>query len=839
MNQSKLLLSCLFLLLASSLAAQVFFDRRYGVNTENFEQSTSAVLAPDDGMLIYGVLEENYALRFFMQRLDSSGVELWRKTYPHLATGLPSAVISAAGGGYLATGAVLNPDDGSYDAVLLHIDEGGDLLWHKTFGDEATNIGMALCQLADGTVVVMGSTVVSDNTAAFFQAAFTVAGAMTHYVESPAANEVTEVRMTATADGGYAAVLRSGFSFFSPTSAAAIKYDAMHEVQWSGSISGMSIYTGSTIANLYDLKATDTGVLFCLGTQAGALHLIHRANSNAAVLWSRRQHSGNVSSAAVHSYDDGTIGVAAHSFPFFYKRLSATDGSTLDSAGVPFLQSLIIGQDALYVFGAGRSLYLFGNISTSTGEQYIVNRIDVSGVPAVLWRESFGVSTTNEDETGHDIASTPDGGFVLAGVRKDTLGEDAVWVLKADPHGTVLWERVITIGADIFSDAEIGSVNVDAAGNIAVFAASDRFEAEFHLLKLSPGGNLLFDKLILATNYSSDFFRAYPLPDAGYIACIDPDNPEMPMLIRLDQNGNMVWQKQYNGSLLGDVLALPNGHFVGAGGKGGQPWLFEVDEAGNLVWEKTYVVAPFAMLVSLAHSSDGFLLATGVAGNAAGTQYDALALKANPAGGAPEWHKTFSQGANSYWIGYTILPTSGGGMCMTGFSLAPPANPDFITSSFFRQRISVSWLDADGNALSHQLFGNDATRPFGQNADLTPGGVVFCGTTDLSSSMQDAWVVKVAPVTVASREPQAAGNLQLTPNPASSTALLSLSSPYRGAVQAQIFDARGQAVATFHADKPAEIWTAPLALESYPAGIYQVVVSTSEGRISRKLVVHR
>lgn len=836
MFQPKRFLPILVFFLTISLQAQILFERRYGINTDNFEYTGGAALAPDGGMVLYGNTEQGHTLQFFLQKLDTSGVEVWRQEYGQLASGAAAGVVSADGGGYWATGAVLNPADGSYDALLLRTDENGNYLWHKTYGNQATDIGLAICRLAGGQIAVLGSTTMPDNSAAHFQAVFDPAGNLVHSASFAADNEVVDIKATATSDGGYAAVVFAGFDFFSQTSVRAIKYNAAYAQQWSGSVGSMSIYTGSNITDLFDLKATSTGVLFCLQTEAGA-HLVHRANGNAAVLWSKRLRSTYTEGAAVQPYANGTIGVVSHSFPYVYKELSA-DGATLDSVGVLFFP-LAPSFDIRYLMPGAQRVYLYGN---APGDQdtYSAARISVAGTPALLWQQSFGNFAPNEDETGDAVAGTTDGGFVLVGTRLDTLGDAAVWVLKADPQGAVLWEKLYSIGTGVFNNARLGSVKVDAAGNAIVLAASSFSDPEYHLLKISPAGVLLFDKIIATSGYYAESFRAYPLADGGFIACITLEEDEfIPSLVRVAPNGNVLWAKEYDGTQLNDVTPLAGGNFACAGVKNGKPWVFGVDAAGNLQWEQTYSVSAVGILYSITQTSDGYLAAVGAAGNASETQIDALALKASATDGALFWHKTFNKGANSFWFATTALPTPGGGVCMTGVFLEPPANVDLI-SAFFRQRVSVSWLDAAGNPLAHQGFGNDATRPVSGNADLAAdGNIIFCATIDPGTALQDAWVVKVKRVTVAAGEPDLAGALALAPNPASDETHIQLASPYRGPVWVQVFDLQGRQMTAFNSEKNAENWSAAVLLRHWPVGLYQAVVRTPEGQEVLKFAVQR
>jgi hypothetical protein len=366
-------------------------------------------------------------------------------------------------------------------------------------------------------------------------------------------------------------------------------------------------------------------------------------------------------------------------------------------------------------------------------------------------------------------------------------------VFRADPQGSVVWEKMFDIQKDAFDDARIGSVKTDAAGNIIVLAASSFTDADYHLLKLSPNGDLIFDKIIDSAAYDAEFYRAYALPDGGFIACItiDDDTQLIPRLIRI----------------------------------------------GNLLWEKIYTEVAYGGLFSMTLTTDGYLAATGGAWDASGIAARALALKADAGDGSLIWQKQFSKGDKGYWLGTAALPAPSGGMCFMGTLLQPPANADLF-SAIFRSRVSISLVDADGNLVSEQTFGNDATRPIGQSAAGTSDGyVIFCATVEAGSSLQDAWVVKTAFNTVSATKTIPTVDFSTYPNPASGNTRLSLHTPYTGPVQIRVFDAAGREVTRMRGEKDTGNWNMNLPLRGLQTGTYRIQVVTNEGQGVRTIVV--
>ena len=832
MKKQLLLTALLALLNGATLCAQILFEQRYGINNDDHEFAGGGALSADGGLLLCGSTEQDKTHHLFVQKLDSAGVEVWYKLYTQLGSGNLFGIIAAAGGGYIVSGYALNPANDSYDALLFHIDENGNLLWVKTYGTDAADIGLAACQLNNGNLVLLGGTTQADNTPAHFRAIFDPAGNLLSSKIFTTASDVTTISAIATADGGYAAAVSSGnFS----SAVRIIKYEAGLNEQWSGPLTAYNILTNSTISTLYDLKPTADGFLLCV--QAGnGVHLLHIGPA-AGPLWTKRVHTGFPYGAGIQTYPDGTIFMAAHAFPFIFKTMAA-DGATLDSVGTPFL-TLASSNSAQYVFQADRGVYLFGITPPGLFRGYTADRVTVTGAPAAAWSKTFGQDMPDEEETGDAITATAGGGFVLAGTRQDSSGNNDVWVFRADPQGSVVWEKMFDIQKDAFDDARIGSVKTDAAGNIIVLAASSFTDADYHLLKLSPNGDLIFDKIIDSAAYYAEFYRAYALPDGGFIACItiDDDTQLIPRLIRIGANGNVIWKKSYAGNQLNDVIPMSDGSFMCAGTKTAKPWIFKTDGAGNLLWEKIYTEVAYGGLFSMTLTTDGYLAATGGAWDASGIAARALALKADAGDGSLIWQKQFSKGDKGYWLGTAALPAPSGGMCFMGTLLQPPANADLF-SAIFRSRVSISLVDADGNLVSEQTFGNDATRPIGQSAAGTSDGyVIFCATVEAGSSLQDAWVVKTAFNTVSATKTIPTVDFSTDPNPASGNTRLSLHTPYTGPVQIRVFDAAGREVTRIRDEKDTENWNMNLPLRGLQTGTYRIQVVTNEGQGVRTIVV--
>jgi len=270
------------------------------------------------------------------------------------------------------------------------------------------------------------------------------------------------------------------------------------------------------------------------------------------------------------------------------------------------------------------------------------------------WDARFGGKS---DEICYKIFRTPDGGCVIGGISdsgndgdKTSLqrGSGDYYIVRIDSVGNKLWDKSYGgSGAEImFAMAVTPDGGILLAGHSASGADGDKTEP-------SRGG--------------SDYW-----------------------VVRLDPNGNKLWDKRYGGSgteLLGDARPCADGGFILTGtsrsnaswdkGEDNKSWengwVVRIDSLGNLMWEETYQSAADMLLWAGMELSDGGFLFGGKAwpdstydiseyGN--GIASADIWLARTDAQGVILWDKRYG-GASDEGLNY-ILGTSDGGFLIVG-----------------------------------------------------------------------------------------------------------------------------------------------------------------------------
>ena len=91
-------------------------------------------------------------------RTDSEGDETWRKIFTGAGHDLARDIIARSAGGYYLFGSTMSEGAGSFDMLLMQVDENGNENWKKTFGGSDYEYGMSMDANADGDLYLLGST---------------------------------------------------------------------------------------------------------------------------------------------------------------------------------------------------------------------------------------------------------------------------------------------------------------------------------------------------------------------------------------------------------------------------------------------------------------------------------------------------------------------------------------------------------------------------------------------------------------------------------------------------------------------------------------------------------
>jgi hypothetical protein len=294
--------------------------------------------------------------------------------------------------------------------------------------------------------------------------------------------------------------------------------------------------------------------------------------------------------------------------------LSASAGNTI---GVSVQQTT----DGGYVVGGGE--YNYESCGSGSAQRAIVEKLDSKG--NLTWSKTYPIGSNGDGIAA--IKQTADGGYVAAGgVAEVGPSPGGGLVLKLDASGAVQWQRVI--GPMGSTTAVLNAIQPTsdggyvATGNYYTSTAQcEPFQCEGGVVvRLDASGSVQWQQALTGAASGSLWTDSIvQASDGGYVAAGEwfGANQKGGLLVKLDSNGNILWQNAYSGgSYYGAELGVgiysvhqtsDGGYFLAGDGEdelqeGGRlvPWLGKVDSNGNLIWERFYyqVYAPTGRALS-------------------------------------------------------------------------------------------------------------------------------------------------------------------------------------------------------------------------------------------------
>lgn len=328
-----------------------------------------------------------------------------------------------------------------------------------------------------------------------------------------------------------------------------------------------------------------------------------------------------------------------------------------------------------------------------------------------------------ECENGGITKQTSDGGFISAGSRGTGVG-----VMKLESDGDITWKYTYS---ELGDDAQVGSLQFTSDNGYILAGWTN-------LLDLDTGGDIWAMKLTSAGSVSwiktygtseTELTRSIQqTTDGGYIIAGYTYSTSSGLadiwIIKLDQNGNVSWQKTYGGNDSDQAFSIQqttDGGYIVAGyacsyGAGGADfWVLKLTSTGSVSWQKTYGGTAYDMAFSIKQTSDGGYVVAGQTASYGAGSWDYWILKLTSTGTVSA-QKAF--GKSSADSAHYIEQISEGGYIITGYT---------TTSSNYN--IGVLKLDSSLNVVWQKKYGDSGTEQSWIVQQLSDGSYMIGGGT--------------------------------------------------------------------------------------------------------------
>lgn len=361
--------------------------------------------------------------------------------------------------------------------------------------------------------------------------------------------------------------------------------------------------------------------------------------------------------------------------------------------------------------------------------------------PSDSWTRSYGGSNSDQ---GNSVISTNDGGSIFIGSTRSPNGDvvglhspfgwnySDFWVVKLNSNGTIQWQKCFggsknEVGFEIIQLSDGGYVIVGSCisndGDVTLHYGSDSF-TDAWIIKLDNSGNLLWQKTY--GGYSDEYARSVTeTADGGLLVAA---------ILNIDYNGTV--PITYNQSM--------------------DYWVLKLNSSGELQWNNHYGGENSDLVSSIKATPDGGCIVAGQSGShyfdvvnsinpISGDIPDYWIVKLSPTG-TIQWQKSYG-GLQSDWA-TSICITNDGGYIIAGNTNSN--NTGTVTNFHGGVDGYVIKLNPVGDLEWQKCIGGTSNDLFNSIIQTIDGGYIACGIADSSDGDLNgvipggkAWIVKL------------------------------------------------------------------------------------------------
>ena len=412
---------------------------------------------------------------------------------------------------------------------------------------------------------------------------------------------------------------------------------------------------------------------------------------------------------------------------------------------------------------------------------------DAQSLPVAQAKKCFGGSYKDE---ARSIQQTADGGCIIAGSADSYDGDVSgnhggydYWVIKLNRKGFTEWQKCF---GGSYNDFAAGIEQTKDGGYVVTGCSySDDGDVsgnhglnDYWILKLNNAGDIQWQKC-LGGSGSDNAASITQTTDGGYVIAgysysDDGDvsghhgifNYADYWVVKLDEAGNMKWQKSIGGSnhdIANSVQQTPDGGCIVAGytasnngdvsGNHGfdDCWLVKLSNTGAIQWQKCFGGSNADQAYSIQQAADKGYIVAGtslstdgdVRGNHGG--YDYWVIKLNMKGSV-EWQKCL--GGSGRDEAHDIQQTKDGGYIIAGYSGSADGD---VSGNHGYYDYWIVKLNTAGNLQWQKCLGGNS-QDAAQSIQQTPdGGYAVAGYTYSKNNgdvrgnhgFDDYWIVKL------------------------------------------------------------------------------------------------
>lgn len=339
------------------------------------------------------------------------------------------------------------------------------------------------------------------------------------------------------------------------------------------------------------------------------------------------------------------------------------------------------------------NIYVTGRVDYGTSSDMVTIKYNSLGVQQ--WFARY-IGPSNLSDEGKTIKVDGSGNVYVGGrTTSSVTGVDCITV-KYNPDGSEAWVK--TYSASGMNEDYIVAIDVDNAGNVysggcSVGAASGQ---DLVVIKYSPSGNEEWVRRQNGNGNGGDALVSLKISSDGSIVAAGyvyngPEQSYNTYTIKYDENGNIVWQQEYNGlsSKIDFATAMTTDnnnniyvtglttHIINSRPDSNYATL-KYDPSGHLLWVSTYDGPNNSVDISRTIFVDDAANVY-ISGSSKGVGSDDYATIKYNTHGAVQWIMSYNGTGNSNDYSSSVVADANGNAYVTGRSMGAATDFDYAT----------------------------------------------------------------------------------------------------------------------------------------------------------------
>jgi hypothetical protein len=205
---------------------------------------------------------------------------------------------------------------------------------------------------------------------------------------------------------------------------------------------------------------------------------------------------------------------------------------------------------------------------------------------SITWQKAY-IGEYSTDYFGNDICNADSEKFYLIGTCNYPPG---MYIIKINSYGDTIWTKYIGNGGSF-----AGTTTED--GGCVVTGNMNTSPISSFALKINPAGEIVWNYNYI-NSPGAICYRIIKTSDNKYVACgrISYGTAYYGYIMKLDSNGNMIWQKHIPANrirIYRSLIETNEGNYIAGGWASDIAYksdgvITKVDTSGNIIWDKRY-----------------------------------------------------------------------------------------------------------------------------------------------------------------------------------------------------------------------------------------------------------